>query len=51
MMQIPIWAFVIICLFALIGLTVATSIIYTVVAIWIQTMKEGKDEIQGRQDR
>lgn len=51
MMQIPIWAFVVICLFALIGLTVAASVIYTVIAIWIQTMKEDENEIQSRQDR
>lgn len=51
MMQIPIWAFAIICLFALIGLAVAASVICTVIAIWIQTMKEDENEIQSRQDR
>lgn len=51
MMQIPIWAFALICLFALIGLAVVGSITYTVIAIWIQTMKEEKDEIQSRQDQ
>lgn len=42
MMTIPIWAFVLICLLALIGFALLASIAYTLIAITIQHIKDEK---------